>query len=253
MAVTRVLLALVALAQLACAQQQSQPANALLPRALLGQGASGTLLFQAPQPSGCYCLPGRPPADGCPCTPGCVCPPPSPDEGRYRRTTVAASITVPILVLIFGCVMVYVFWYQRRQRQALYGGQMMYGGAPAWAQYQGGVGMQGGMQGGMQLSPMMGGYPGGAQSYAQPMQTPAPPAQQDLSHLHGMQSNIQSLEMQNAVLRAEAAESRRVAEAAAAAAASAQASVDELARQRMRKGSVMEDLAAIQAANRPPR
>ena len=241
MTFARALLCLVALAQLASAHSSSD-----------------TLLLRSTSPRSLLdvctgCLPGRPPAYGCPCTSGCLCAPPPPDE-RYRRGNIAAAIVIPILmVLFFTCIVVYVL-QQRRQRREMYAsGAMMYGAPPYWAQHQGG----------MQMSPMVGGYPasplGPGQSFGAPPQAGpgtgsglgAP--RQDDSRLHGLQNNIQTLEMQNATLRAEAAESRRVAEAAAAAAAAAQASVDELARQRMRKGSVMEDLAAIQASQRPPR
>jgi hypothetical protein len=63
------------------------------------------------------------------------------------------------------------------------------------------------------------------------------------------QANTELL-ARNAALQAQVDESRRIAEAAAAQAAQTQAQVDELARQRQRRGSVMEDLKAIQTASR---
>jgi hypothetical protein len=65
-----------------------------------------------------------------------------------------------------------------------------------------------------------------------------------------LQNSVQQLELQNAVLRAEIAASRRVADAAAAQAAAAAAAAAALAAQRQRRGSVMEDLAEIQRSNR---
>lgn len=115
-----------------------------------------------------------------------------------------------------------------------YGGQPGYGPGP-YAQHGG-------------YPPPPGAYPGSSSFpiyVATPLEGPAP----DYRALHNQTAG---LEAQNAALQAQVAESRRVADAAQAQAAAALAATQALAAQRQRRGSVMEDLQAIQAQSRKP-
>ena len=178
--------------------------------------------------------PGEPPA------------PSAPEHSGRRAASVVVGLLIPILVCVG--VAVFMFWSRYRQNQMRRQAGFYYGsgGYPMGYPYPAG-GYPGGQGGDVSMQTVAWATPpGGAQ------QAPPPPAQmpseQNDSRRDGLQtvilqSTVQSLELQNATLRAEVAETRRIAEAAAAAAAAANS-------QRMRRGSVMEDLQAIQSQNR---